>query len=85
VIEGNYWKGNLHISLKGKKLKGEWSLSRDRAKGEAAWILKKIGESARTVSARPDDASAITGRTMAQIAAARDKTWQNNVQTPEKR
>src|SRR5206468_971425 len=38
VIEGNYWKGNLHISLKGKKLKGEWSLSRDRVKGTTAQI-----------------------------------------------
>jgi len=30
VVEGNYWKGNLHISLKGKKLTGEWMLIRTR-------------------------------------------------------
>ncbi len=78
VIEGNYWKGNLHISLKGKKLKGEWSLSRDRAKAETAWMLEKVGQSARPVSARQDDASALTRRTMAQIAAARDATWHSN-------
>ncbi len=78
VIEGNYWKGNLHISLKGKKLKGEWSISRDRAKGATAWILEKVGESAKPVSARKDESSALTGRTMAQIAAARDATWHSN-------
>ena len=78
VVEGNYWKGNLHISLKGKKLKGEWSLTRDRAKGETAWILEKVGESAKRISVRQDDASALTGRTMAQIAAARDATWHSN-------
>jgi bifunctional non-homologous end joining protein LigD len=78
VIEGNYWKGSLHVSLKGKKLKGEWSLSRDRAKSGAAWILEKVGHSAKPVSARKDDSSALTGRTMAQIAAARDATWHSN-------
>jgi bifunctional non-homologous end joining protein LigD len=78
VVEGNYWKGNLHISLKGKKLKGEWSLSRDRGKGETAWILEKVGQATRPISARRDDASAVTGRTMAQIAAARDATWHSN-------
>jgi bifunctional non-homologous end joining protein LigD len=78
VVEGNYWKGNLRISLQGKKLKGEWSLSRDRAKGPTAWVLAKVGESAKPISARQDDRSAITGRTMAEIAAARDATWQSN-------
>jgi bifunctional non-homologous end joining protein LigD len=78
VIEGNFWKGNLHISLKGRKLKGEWTLNRDRAKGETAWILERVGQSAKPVSPRQNDASAITGRTMAQIAAARDATWHSN-------
>lgn len=78
VIEGNYWKGNLHISLKGKKLKGEWSLRRDRAKGDAAWVLENVGESAKPVSPAQDDASAVTGRTMAEIAESRDATWHSN-------
>jgi bifunctional non-homologous end joining protein LigD len=78
VVEGNYWKGNLQISLSGKKLKGEWSLSRDRGKGENAWILEKIGPAARSAPARQDDASAMTGRTMAEIAAAGDATWHSN-------
>jgi bifunctional non-homologous end joining protein LigD len=78
VIEGNYWKGNLRISLKGRKLKGEWNLTRDRAKGDSAWILEKASEPAKAITAKQDDQSALTRRTMAQIAAARDATWHSN-------
>jgi DNA ligase D-like protein (predicted 3'-phosphoesterase)/DNA ligase D-like protein (predicted polymerase) len=78
IIEGNYWKGNLHISLKGKKLKGEWTLSRDRAKGETAWVLEKAGSAGKPISAKKDDESALSGRNMAQIAEARDATWHSN-------
>jgi bifunctional non-homologous end joining protein LigD len=78
VVEGNYWKGNLHISLKGKKLKGEWGLRRDRAKGEKAWLLEKLGEAMKPVTAKKDDQSALTRRTMAQIAEAQDAVWQSN-------
>lgn len=56
VVEGNYWTGNLHISLKGKKLKGEWSLRRDRAEGERAWVLERVGEGMKLVSAKKEQA-----------------------------
>jgi bifunctional non-homologous end joining protein LigD len=75
VVEGNYWKGNLHISLKGKKLRGEWTLRRDRTKGETAWVLERLGESMQPVSASKDDESALTGRTMAEITHAHDAVW----------
>jgi len=78
IVEGNYWKGNLQISLKGKKLKGEWSLRRDRAKGATAWILEKTGSGMKPLSAKKEDQSALTGRTMAQIADASDATWHSN-------
>ena len=29
LVDGNYWQGKLHISLSGKKLKGEWVLVKD--------------------------------------------------------
>jgi bifunctional non-homologous end joining protein LigD len=77
VIEGNYYKGYLHLSLSGKKLKGEWLLTKD--KGEAKnWRLTKIAEPMKPVSERKTDESALTGRTMEQIAAERDKEWQSN-------
>jgi DNA ligase D-like protein (predicted 3'-phosphoesterase) len=78
VVEGNYWKGNLHISLKGKKLKGEWSLRRDRAKRDTAWVLERVGEAMKPFSAKKEEVSALTGRTMAQIAEAQDAVWQSN-------
>ena len=71
-------KAIYSISLKGKKLKGEWTLTRDRAKGETAWVLEKVGQAAKTISTKQDDQSALTGRTMTQIAEARDATWHSN-------
>jgi bifunctional non-homologous end joining protein LigD len=78
IVEGNYWKGNLQISLKGKKLKGQWSLRRDRSKGETAWILEKVGSAMKPISAAKEDRSALSARTMTQIADARDAVWQSN-------
>jgi bifunctional non-homologous end joining protein LigD len=78
VVEGNYWKGNLEISLKGKKLRGQWNLRRDRMKGQTAWVLEKTGSPKKPISTKKDDKSALSGRTMAQIAQAQDATWQSN-------
>jgi bifunctional non-homologous end joining protein LigD len=78
VIDGNYWKGALHFFLEGRKLKGEWRLTRDSARGEKAWSLVKAGKAMRPISAKRDDQSALTGRTMAQIARERDATWRSN-------
>jgi bifunctional non-homologous end joining protein LigD len=78
IVEGNYWKGNLEVSLKGKKLRGQWSLRRDRRKGETAWILEKVGSAMRALPPAKEDRSALSARTMAQIAQARDAVWQSN-------
>lgn len=78
IIDGNYYKGRLHIFLEGKKLKGEWLLVKDAEKGSNAWQLIKAGKSMRRISAKRDDASALTGRTMEQIAADKDRVWQSN-------
>lgn len=80
VIEGNYYKGMLRVYLNGQKLKGEWTLQRfaggngDRDK----WHLIKTDHNTRAVSKQRDDESALTKRTMAQIAAAADAQWQSN-------
>jgi len=78
ILEGNYWKGKLHVFFSGSKLKGEWMLERDPAKGEKAWALVKVGEAMARVSPERDDQSALSGRSMADIAAARDAAWQSN-------
>jgi bifunctional non-homologous end joining protein LigD len=76
IVEGNYWKGYLQVSLSGRKLHGEWKLTRDSAKGKTSWLIEKLAPGVET----PGDSenSALTGRTIEQIAAARDAEWQSN-------
>jgi len=78
VIEGNYWKGMLRFFLTGTKLEGEWLLERDREKGDKAWSLTKTGAAIEAAAAGHDDVSALSGRTMSAIAAARDAEWQSD-------
>jgi bifunctional non-homologous end joining protein LigD len=72
--------GKLHFALRGKKLAGEWTLVRTRggSEGKENWLLIKSGESIRPLSKKKNDESGLTGRTMAKIAADRDKEWQSN-------
>jgi bifunctional non-homologous end joining protein LigD len=79
LIEGDYFKGFLHFRLNGHKLKGEWQLRRWRREGERdKWLLAKTGGSMRALSKKRDDSSAVTGRTMQQIAEAGDATWESD-------
>jgi bifunctional non-homologous end joining protein LigD len=76
--------GNLKIHLAGKKLKGAWALVRMKGRNERPdkpnWLL--IKERDEFAQAEPDplitetaEDSAITGRTMEQIAASADHVW----------
>ena len=70
--------GKLHFLLKGKKLKGEWALVKmhgPRAAKGNEWLLLKHGKAMKPISARQDDTSAISGRSMAQIAGPHSKKW----------
>ena len=83
LIEGNYYKGFLRFYLNGAKLKGEWALNRFAPGSEERdhrdkWQLIKTDHSTRVISQQRDDQSALTKRTMAEIAAARDAVWQSN-------
>lgn len=74
-----YRKGKLHIRMSGDKLKGEWTLVRMRSEaGKEPWLLIKSGEDMKPISAKRDDQSVISGKTMEQIATGRGKTWQSN-------
>src|SRR5438132_14213260 len=64
LIDGNYDKRKLHVLLAGKKLKGEWLLTRTGDPAGRKWLLIKTGSSARPISAKRDNQSALTGRTM---------------------
>ncbi|HWN96527.1 MAG TPA: DNA polymerase ligase N-terminal domain-containing protein, partial [Methylomirabilota bacterium] len=72
--------GKLKFTLLGKKLTGEWTLvrMREREKGKDEWLLVKSGENVRPISARADDQSALTGRTMKQIAGQKTRTWKSH-------
>ena len=79
VMDGNFHQGKLHVMLRGKKLKGEWILVRSRKSDDdekVPWFLIKGGESMDTP--KNADKSVLTGRTMEQIAAARDAEWQSH-------
>ena len=76
-----YRKGKIRFSLSGKKLKGEWSLVRMRGSnepGKEPWLLIKSGEDVPLISARRDDESVISGKTMKQIAAGNGRVWKSN-------
>ncbi|HYG21684.1 MAG TPA: non-homologous end-joining DNA ligase [Verrucomicrobiae bacterium] len=73
--------GKLHFILKGKKLKGEWALVRMKPRpGEdkPQWLLFKADKDARPISARAEDQSVLTRRSLQQIAIDNDAQWQSN-------
>src|SRR4029077_291795 len=71
--------GKLHVILHGEKAKGEWALIRIRAEGgKNQWLLMKTAGGGKPISKKRDDQSVKTGRTMKQIAPARDAEWQTN-------
>jgi len=78
LVEGNYYRGFVRVHLAGAKLKGEWTLERIREEEGNKWRLIKTEKDARAISAKRDDESALTRRTMEQIRIARDAEWQSN-------
>jgi len=71
-------QGRIHMVLEGEKLKGEWTLIRTRSdRGKNQWLLLKSDADVKPISKKLDDQSVKTGRTMNQIAKARDAEWQS--------
>jgi bifunctional non-homologous end joining protein LigD len=71
-------KGKLQVALSGKKLKGEWTLVHSSHQGdEKNWFLIKTGASIRAISKKAEEHSALTGRTMGQIAEQKAAVWQS--------
>jgi bifunctional non-homologous end joining protein LigD len=78
-----YAKGHLRFALHGDKLRGAWHLVRTGKASEEkkGWLLfKSQDEEARTDGSIVEEQtnSALTGRTMEEIAKARDKVWHSN-------
>jgi len=72
-------KGKVDFTLHGKKLQGAWTLVRSRGlSGKDPWLVIKREKSLRPLSARQEDRSALSGRSMAQIAEQQDAVWQSH-------
>jgi bifunctional non-homologous end joining protein LigD len=78
-------EGKLHLVLDGEKAKGEWTLVRIRGReGEKnQWLILKTGDDAKSISKKMEDRSVKTGRTMEQIAKARDAEWESGREADE--
>jgi len=78
-------EGKLHLVLDGEKAKGEWTLVRIRGRDDQKnqWLILKTGDAAKPISNKVEDRSVKTGRTMKQIAQARDAEWESNRKTDE--
>jgi len=78
-------EGKLHLVLDGKKAIGEWTLVRIRGRGgeKNQWLILKTGADAKPISKKLEDQSVKTGRTMKQIAEARDAEWESNREVDE--
>ncbi|HEU4640012.1 MAG TPA: non-homologous end-joining DNA ligase, partial [Candidatus Binatia bacterium] len=80
LIDGNFWKGKIHVLLNGKKLRGEWVLVKgnDRNGKGNVWYLIKAGSAMKRISEKRDNSSALTGRSLGQIAKAENAVWHSN-------
>jgi bifunctional non-homologous end joining protein LigD len=78
-------EGKLHLVLDGDKAKGEWTLVRIRGRDNEKnqWLILKTGGDARPISKKKEDRSVKTGRTMEQIAKARDAEWESGREADE--
>lgn len=80
LIEGNVHKGYLKFHLAGKKLKGEWILTRGQndERARPKWFLIKSERKPLRLSKTKEDRSAVSGRTIEQIAEKPEREWQSN-------
>lgn len=78
-------KGRLTFELFGDKLKGRWHLVRTGREGDKEqWLLFKgrdehASDTEDVCATRPE--SVLTGRTVEEVAEARDRVWHSNKET----
>jgi bifunctional non-homologous end joining protein LigD len=79
LLAGDHAKGDLKLRLHGKKLKGEWHLFRIRTEdSKPVWLVIRSGKPMKPLSARREDSSVLTRRSMARIAKDNDAQWQSH-------
>jgi bifunctional non-homologous end joining protein LigD len=78
LLGGNLGKGDLKLRLHGKKLKGEWHIFRIRSEEKKpVWLVAKSGVPHKALSARQENSSVLTRRTMEKIASDHDREWKS--------
>jgi bifunctional non-homologous end joining protein LigD len=79
VLEGSHAKGKLALLLHGKKLEGEWHIFRIRSEDDKpVWLIIKSGKAMKPLSARSENTSVLSKRTMERIAQDDDAQWQSH-------
>ncbi|MEO7413735.1 MAG: non-homologous end-joining DNA ligase [Opitutaceae bacterium] len=79
VLEGSHAKGKLSLMLHGKKLEGEWHIFRIRSdEAKPVWLVIKSGEPMKRLTARVENSSVLTRRTMEKIAQDNNAQWQGH-------
>jgi len=78
VLSGDWHQGDLKLWLHGKKLDGEWHIFRIKSEDEKpVWLIVKAKPAMKPLSAKQDDSSALTKRSMEKIASDNDAQWQS--------
>ena len=73
------YQGAVSFVLKGKKLKGEFSLVKTKDRGENAWLLiKKKDKYSTSNDVTQKNKSVLSGKTLEQVAANPDREWQSH-------
>jgi len=73
------FQGSISFVLKGKKLKGGFSLVKTQSRGDNAWLLiKKDDEYATTADISKKDKSVLSKKTLEQVKAHPAKEWKSN-------
>ena len=73
------YEGSVSFFLKGKKLKGEFSLVKTASRGDNSWLLiKKDDEYATTADISKKDKSVLSNKTLEQVKAHPAKEWKSH-------
>lgn len=73
------YSGKIKFVLHGEKLKGEFALVKASSRGENAWLLMKLeDEFATTEDITEETASVQSGKTLEEVEATSNVTWESN-------
>lgn len=78
-ITSQFWKGQIKLKLQGHKVRGEFTITRAKEKGENAWYLVKVKDKYATEKdITLKDKSVVSKKTLEQVAAAPEREWQSH-------